>query len=328
MALRIIDAGRVSPLRSQALWHGIASAMVEGDDPVLSLCIPDAPYVGIGYHRRLEELDLERTGRRRIRVIRRRIGGGPVWLDADQLFFQFTAPAGTVSPVVTRLYDECLGPAVEAFRRLGLDARLHAVNDIVVGDRKVSGTGAGRIADAVTVVGNVILRFPFEQMVDVLALPCEDMRTEVARLMRRHVASLGDLGHEHVDHAQAADALIETYTSSFGPSVLGALRPQEVREIERWEERMSSTDWLHGPGVPERAGRTVKVRAGLHVAWAEHDGVDVLATITDGVITRARVRATGTAPCLTDSRPGPAPASGPRDGAGAGGGGCVGDECP
>ncbi|WP_372787905.1 biotin/lipoate A/B protein ligase family protein [Paraconexibacter sp.] len=301
MALRVIDAGRVSPLRSQALWHGIASAMTDGDDPVLSLCIPSDPYVGIGYHRRLEELDLRHTGRRRIRVIRRRIGGGPVWLDSDQLFFQLTAPAGKVSPVVSRLYEDCLGPAVDAFRSLGLDARLHAVNDIVVGDRKISGTGAGRIADAVTVVGNVILRFPYEQMVEVLALPCEEMRAEVARLMRRHVASLSDLGRPDVDHAQAAQALVETYTSWFGPSVHGALRPEEEREVLRWEDRMSSPQWLRGPGLPERPARTVKVRAGLHVAWAQHDGVELLTTITDGVITRARVRARDDARSPTDT---------------------------
>ncbi len=38
--LRIIDAGPVGAFRSQALWHGLASAMAEGSTPTLSFCRP------------------------------------------------------------------------------------------------------------------------------------------------------------------------------------------------------------------------------------------------------------------------------------------------
>jgi len=291
VALRLIDAGTVSPLRSQALWHGIASAMREGDDPVLSLCRPDDAYVGIGYHRRLDELDLAATRRQRVRVIRRQIGGGPVWLDRDQLFFQLTMPARSAPAVVDRLYAQALEPAVAAFRALGADARRDAVNDVLVGDVKVSGTGAGRIGDAVTVVGNVLLRFPHERMADVLALPTEEMREEVLRVMRANVACLGGLGLGGVTHEDAAGALVAAYGAALGPPIEGALRSDERCAVERWETRMSATGWLRGPDLPQRPGRRVKVRAGVHVAWARSGGVSVLATVAGGRFSRARVRA-------------------------------------
>ncbi len=290
VALRVIDAGTVTPLRSQALWHGIASAMAEGDDTVLSLCRPESPYVGLGYHRRLDELDLDVCGRERIRIVRRRIGGGPVWLDGDQLFFQLTMPASRAPQVVSRLYEQALAPALAAFRVLGFDARLADVNDIVVGARKVSGTGAGRIDEAVTVVGNVILRFPFERMAGVLALPSDEMRDEVLTQMRAHVAALCDLDGDGITIRDAGTALIDAYSSRLGPAFAGSLRPEEIRAIERWEWRMSTAAWLRGPDLPERASRTVKVRAGVHVTWAIEDDLCVVASVARDALTAVRVR--------------------------------------
>ena len=59
MQLRLVDAGMVSPLRSQALWHGIASAMADDAPPTLSMCRPSRPYVSLGYHRHLAEVDAD-----------------------------------------------------------------------------------------------------------------------------------------------------------------------------------------------------------------------------------------------------------------------------
>ena len=93
MELRVVDAGTVGAWRSQALWHGIASAMDASSPPVLSLCRPAEPYVGLGYHRSLDELDLDACRRLDLPVIRRQIGGGPVYVDGEQLFFQITLTA-------------------------------------------------------------------------------------------------------------------------------------------------------------------------------------------------------------------------------------------
>ena len=96
-ALRLVDAGDVGAYRSQALWHGIASAMRSDSPPTLSFCRPTEPYVGLGYHRSLAEIDLDICRRRGLPVIRRQIGGGPVYLESDQLFFQHTLPAAAGS---------------------------------------------------------------------------------------------------------------------------------------------------------------------------------------------------------------------------------------
>jgi lipoate---protein ligase len=266
-ALRVIDAGCVPAARSQSLWHGIASAMQPQDLPVLSFCRPADPYVCIGLHRRLSELDLGACSDMGLPVFRRQIGGGPVYCDSDQLFFQVTLPARSAPASVERLYKELLEPAAQALRRLGLDARLECVNEIVVGDRKVSGTGAGRIGDAVTVVGNVIFRFPHEQMARVLALP-KAARAEFLRLMRRYVSSLEGEGVS-VTVDEATTALVDSFAQALGVRP-AADKPTaaEARAMRVWERRFAQDGWLRGPEPAPSAVRTVKVRAGVWLVVA------------------------------------------------------------
>lgn len=285
--LRVIDAGYLSPVRSQALWHGIAEAMAPGDDPVLSFCRPAEAYISTGYHRRLDELDLDACRQLGLPVLRRQIGGGPVYLDSDQLFFQLTLPAAQAPAGVRRLYERLLEPAATALRWLGVPAQLAGANDLVADGRKVSGTGAGQIGDGVVVVGNVMFAFPHERMASVLRLPDEEMRRECLRLMRAHVGALPELDEDSVK-----SALRRNYGCALERlPVLGDTRPEEDQAIAAWEARLSDPAWISGPGLPVTDARQVKIRAGVWVYDGVHEQLRVRATIEDGRVRLARVQA-------------------------------------
>lgn len=276
--LRVIDAGTVSAPRSQALWHGIAEAMSPGDQPVLSFCRPAEAYVGIGYHRRLDELDRAALGELGLPVIRRQIGGGPVYLDSDQLFFQLTLPASDAPHGPARLYAELLAPFVSALRCLGVDAQLAGANDVIVNGRKVSGTGAGQIGEGVVLVGNVMFAFPHERMARVLALPDEEMRVECLRLLREHLAPLPQL-----PEGRFKEQLARAYGERLGAVPVSAcLRDDERRAIACWQERLLDPEWCRGPALPAPTGRQVKIRAGTWVYDSREGELKVRATIEDG----------------------------------------------
>ena len=122
--LRIIDFGQVSPLRSQTAWHAVAYGVSEGAPATLSFARPSHPYVCVGYHRDLAEVDRDYCRRHGLPVYRRMVGGGPVYLDSGQLFFQVTLPATAVSPSRVEALRVLLAPAVTAFQAAGVDARL------------------------------------------------------------------------------------------------------------------------------------------------------------------------------------------------------------
>jgi lipoate---protein ligase len=272
--MRVLDAGSLDAVASQALWHGIADAMRDGEEPVLSFCRPSEPYVCVGYHRSLDEVDLERCRALGLRVLRRQIGGGPVYLDPDQLFFQITMPAGDAPAGVARLYEALLGPAVDALRSLGVDAALAGTNDIVASGRKVSGTGAGQIGAGVVVVGNVMFAFPHERMAAVLRLPDETMRAQCLRLMREHVGALPEL-----DERAVKGALARAYGG--GTARPSAPTQREAAAIARWTRRLADPEWIAGPALAAPPGRQVKVRAGVWV----YDAGAARVEVQDGRIT-------------------------------------------
>jgi hypothetical protein len=125
-------------------------------------------------------------------------------------------------------------------------------------------------------------------MAAVLGLPDEDMRRECLRLMRSHVGALPQLNGRSIKVA-----LRRAYACALDRVPLpGNLRPHEETAVAHWERQLSDLAWIVGPSLPARAGRQVKVRAGVWVYDGAHEDVRVRATVEDGRVTVAHVDAT------------------------------------
>lgn len=281
--LRVVDFGRVSALRSQTLWHALAYGVSRGGPPTLSFMRPSRPYVGLGYHRRLEEADLDACREAGLPVFRRMVGGGVVYLDEHQQFFQICLPLGSVPRSREQALRQLLSPAVAAFRAAGVPAELDDELEIVVGEAKVCGHGAAQIEDAVVVVGNLIERFDHTAAARVLALP-DEVRAEVVRLMERFVVATP------ADSAAFRDAAIDAYGEALGlEPVAGWLSAHERECLHEIDGRFRSQAWLRGPQRPDPKCSQVKVRAGVFVVCAEHERTRAVASVVAGKIERAQV---------------------------------------
>jgi len=259
--------------------------MLKDSQPTLSFCRPIEAYIGLGYHRSLDELDRDHCEKHGLPIIRRRIGGGPVYIDDQQLFFQLTMPAAVAPARVDLLYRRFLGPAIDAFRDIGLAAELRSANDIAVDERKISGTGAGRIGDGVTVVGNVIFSFPHHRMVEALALPSNRMADECLRLMQRHVSSLAGEGVSNTTSEEVKQILTRRYAQDLDlePQV-SELTTVEQIEVERWSQRFADPEWMEGPATPRASGRRIRISADAWL-WSTSDAnLELEASIARGRI--------------------------------------------
>lgn len=102
--------------------------------PLMYLWRP-APVVTIGRHQNpWKECVLSRMEDENVKLVRRRSGGGAVFMDLGGSVFTFLAPSDMFS--IDRNFDVILG----ALRRLGVDADRKGRNDLTVGDRKMSGS--------------------------------------------------------------------------------------------------------------------------------------------------------------------------------------------
>ena len=266
--LRVVDCGRVSALRSQTLWHALAYGVSAGAPPTLSFMRPSRPYVGLGYHRRLDEADLDACAAAGLPVFRRMVGGGVVYLDEHQQFFQIILPAAAVSRSREQALRTLLAPAVTAFRAVGVPAELDDGGEIVVGEAKICGHGAAQIDDAVVVVGNLIERFDHTAAARILALP-EHVRVEVTRLMERYVLATP------ADPTAFRSAAIAAYAEALGlEPAPGEMSPYERERLVELDEKFRSPDWLRGPVRPAPQAAQVKIRAGVYVNWSlEREGM-------------------------------------------------------
>ncbi len=265
--MRVLDFGTTTAVRSQSSWHALARCVQTGDRPTLSFVRSAAPYVCLGYHRRLAEIDTEWCTAHGLPVLRRMVGGGPVYLDADQLLFQITQPARSVTGSRERAMLALLTPAVEALRSVGVPAQLDVFGEISVGEAKVCGHGAGQMRDGVVVVGNLITAFDHERATRALRLE-PPARAQVLELMRRHVAAT-----EVDPHAWQA-SMVAAYARHFGLAPeLGRPSAAELAEATRLDGVLGSAEFLAGADHSDTdrhapATQRVKIRGGIYVEVA------------------------------------------------------------
>ena len=272
--MNLYDLGHVPWLDSQLIYHALPRLETEG----LILLAPAEPYVCIGYHQDAErEVDLAYCREQGIPVFRREVGGGAVYLDGQQIFYQLIVHRD--NPLASRDKDEFyrrfLAPVVQTYRDLGVEVRYRPINDIVTTEgRKISGNGAAEIGDYLILVGNLIADFDYETMARVLLVPDAKFRDKVFKSMRENLTTLcRELGQIPAWDAMTA-ALIQNFEV-----VLGGLTPATLPEslgsqVAELTQTHTSDDWLLKPGnrLRERASadRKVKIAEGVEVTQRVH----------------------------------------------------------
>jgi lipoate-protein ligase A len=270
MKARLLDLGHVSYLHSQTIYHAVAYCTTERSYGAIIILTPREPYVSIGYHQLLQkEIDTEYCQKNGIPIIRREVGGGTVFLDRDQLFFQCVFPRDRAPLRVDRLYEVFLQPAVNTYRHLGIDAHYRPVNDIQVDEKKISGTGAGRVGDASVVVGNIIFDFNYGEMSRVLRLSSQGFRDKVHDSMELYVTSLRrELGCVP-DRERVKKLLIK----EFEELLSGRLRRDDLTSDEqsmlaKLDKKFTDSSWLYEKGG--KVNDWVKISTDVFVAQSNY----------------------------------------------------------
>ena len=153
--------------------------------------------------------------------------------------------------------------AMKALQELGVTGALRPPNDILVDGRKVSGNGGGDIGDCRVVVGNLLVQFDFDTMVQGLDVPHEDFRLHLRHLMERNMETVRTMMID-ADRDAVQGALVKAYATICDGDVVTAI-PDDVRDkASELEAMMLSDEWTFFKG-PVRPGRKVKVREGLEL---------------------------------------------------------------
>jgi lipoate-protein ligase A len=284
MNMDFYDLAGIDWWSTQCYYHALAYLGREG----LIICYSTSPYVCLGLHDDLEqEIDRSFCEARGLPLLRRETGGGVVYLDRNQIFFQLVLRRD--NPILPlrrqRLYEQFLQPAIRACRLYGLPAELREPADIVAVGRKCSGNAAGDIGECVAYVGNILLDFDFDLMSRLLWVPGPDFRTCLRDAMRRYMTTLADWLPAPPSYSQLSAVLAAGFAGEFG--ALNCRLPDQELEAEagRIKKRLTDRSWLSLPGRKAKE-RRIKIAEGVYLV--ENNcarGANRLLLIRDGRMT-------------------------------------------
>jgi lipoate-protein ligase A len=250
--------------QSQSLYHAAAYL----GKPACFILRPAEPYICIGCHQDARQvIDMAYAVQENIPVFRREVGGGAVFLDGDQLFYQLILPADhpQVPGSKQAFYQKFLAPVIETYKVFGVNAVYKPVNDILVNDRKISGNGAAEINDMVVLVGNFILDFDFETMSRCLRVPDEKFRDKVYQTLTGNLTTMVD----EIDRVPTTEelglALIERLEPLLGQGTIHT-EPESalLTMAEALFAQMHTPEWLL-ENDRRRPETSVKIREGVFV---------------------------------------------------------------
>jgi len=273
--MKLYNLGKVPWQDSQLIYHALALCGEEA----LCLLAPASPYVCIGFHQDVtQEVDLAYCRQNHIPVFRREVGGGAVFLDGNQLFFQLILHRNSphAPKRIDAFYRKFLQPIINVHHQIGVPATFKPVNDLMVGQRKISGTGVGEIGDSIVFVGNLILDFDYETMSRVLKIPDEKFRDKVKKSIKENLSTIGqELGLKrlnHWDEVTLNDLMSKEFKKILGPFTIGQMDTVLVDKIQELKTIMLNDRWLYRKGK-KIDGCVVKVRTGLEIVQRIHKAV-------------------------------------------------------
>ena len=199
------------------------------DEPVFFLW-QNSPSVIIGANQEVHtEVNLDYCRSNDVKVVRRKSGGGCVYSDKGNIMISYISRRGDVSEVFERYLDALTG----CLRSVGLDAYKSGRNDVMVGDRKVSGNAFHMLPDRSIVHGTLLYSTDFDALETAIRPPVEKLERHGVASVRQRVTNLSECLDPSVIGSveQLEDYLVRRFADTEVQ-----LDPQQVDAIEKIAE--------------------------------------------------------------------------------------------
>lgn len=217
----------------------------QGDVPVLRIYCWSPPAVSIGYFQRLrEEVDEATCQDKGVDIVRRMTGGGAVYHKTEATY-SIIAPQKMMPHDILKSYEKINQGVIEALSLLGIESGFRPLNDIVVGDKKISGNAQTRRRGCILQHGTILLAVDPKEMFTILKVDSEKLRDKAIKNVQQYLTSVKDeLGYE-ASYEQMAEKLKEGFSKAldldFFEEQLTAEEAESARRIS--EDKFKTRKW-------------------------------------------------------------------------------------
>jgi lipoate-protein ligase A len=247
---RLIDMRVEDAYTQMAIDEALAFARRKGESPnTVRLYRWNPSAVSVGYFQSTRnEVDLKACGRLGVDVIRRITGGGTVFHDYEgEITYSLVAPDD--DPKIPRdilsSYSLICKGVVKGLGRLGLKAEFKPINDIISGDKKISGNAQTRRYGSVLQHGTILVDCDVRKMFTVLKVSETKISDKMIEAVEERVTSIRrELGRD-VSFSEARDALVSGFEEALDIHLEpGSLTAYEQELTEKFREKYSSSGWI------------------------------------------------------------------------------------
>lgn len=189
------------------------------------------------------ELDLSFAREKGIRIARRITGGGAVYHDMGNLNYTYISPKKEQNQLDFATF---CAPIIGFLRSVGIEAELSGRNDIVVGEKKISGNAQHSASGRVLHHGTLLYNSDLSVMSRVLRADGEKLKAKAIRSVSSRVMNLSEILPLSGGVGELAERIMASVTETFGGEIVDA--PQNS-EIDALAKRNRSDQWI----FPRRA---------------------------------------------------------------------------
>nr|WP_317632125.1 lipoate--protein ligase [uncultured Flavobacterium sp.] len=250
------------------------------DQPILLFYI-NKPAIIIGKNQNtIEEINTNYVEDQNIKVVRRLSGGGAVYHDEGNLNFSFiTANDGKSFSD----FKKFLNPIIQALAKLGIDAEVKGRNDILIGEKKISGNAQFATLGKIFTHGTLLFNSDIDEVVNALKVRKDKIESKGMKSVRSRVANISEYLTEPMTiEAFREYILLSIFNVSDRDQVseysLTAADWEKINEISA--NRYANWDWNYGKSPVSTSVFSKRFPSGV---------IDIHLNITKGYIENIKI---------------------------------------
>lgn len=249
--MRFIPLREDNAAMCMAIDEAILLARAENKVPdTLRFYFFTPPAVSIGYFQSAEEeVDFKKVSELKVDVVRRITGGGAVYHDSRN-DLTYSIVVSEKNPKIPRnireSYRVICGAIVSGLSHFGIDAKLAGINDIVVNNKKISGSAQTRKRGVLLQHGTLLIDVNPKIMFSLLKVSDEKIRDKLIKSIEERVTSLKKEIKREIEIDKLIDCLKRGFEETFEEELEeGELTDYEMKLAKKlYEEKYSRREWL------------------------------------------------------------------------------------
>jgi len=193
------------------------------------------PTVIFGRNQQMEaEVNVDYCRQHHINMVRRKSGGGCVYADQSNIMLSFITSEDNVGFAFNRF----INMELLFLRKLGIDAVGTSHNDVMIGDRKVSGTASYHLPGRSIVHGTLLYDTDMDHMLHAITPGPEKLEAKGIQSVRQRITLLKD-------HISMPIEELKSFIRSTLCDDTRTLSPSDVAGIEKIEESYLREEFIH-----------------------------------------------------------------------------------